>query len=142
VAGADEDECEVEKVVAMKEVRRKRVFKLRYTGYPVAADKWRPEAELRDRPPAALDAFLASRPVEEAAAVARNPGAAFSAVAHRSVTFIFLEPCRFVSSLFSQSPTPTPSNYGLGDECRVQSTEVVLYSRFSSLFLSSSALHL
>ncbi|GAA5969842.1 hypothetical protein JCM11641_008057 [Rhodosporidiobolus odoratus] len=55
--GADA-EWEVEKVVAARTVRKKRVFRVRYLGYGEADDQWRPEDELRDTAPAALQAFL------------------------------------------------------------------------------------
>ncbi|GAA5980889.1 hypothetical protein JCM11641_004756 [Rhodosporidiobolus odoratus] len=55
--GADA-EWEVEKVVAVKEVRKKRVFRVRYLGYGEADDQWRPEAELQETAPDALKAFL------------------------------------------------------------------------------------
>jgi hypothetical protein len=76
IAGADaaEDEWEVEKVVAVKEVRKRRLFRVRYRGYSAATDEWRPEDELRDTAPDALDAFLAQHTAAEAAKAAKVPG--------------------------------------------------------------------
>ncbi|GAA5985310.1 hypothetical protein JCM11641_005389 [Rhodosporidiobolus odoratus] len=65
--GADV-EWEVEKVVAVKEVRKKRVFRVRYLGYGEADDQWRPEAELQETAPDALKAFL-----ERESALASTP---------------------------------------------------------------------
>jgi hypothetical protein len=60
IAGTDaaESEWEAEKIVAVKTVRKKRVFKVRYKGYSEAADEWRPEAELAEGAPVLLNQFL------------------------------------------------------------------------------------
>ncbi|GAA5904686.1 hypothetical protein JCM5296_003626 [Sporobolomyces johnsonii] len=56
-----EAEWVIEKVVAVKVVRGKRLFKVRYLGYSAAEDQFRPEAELRETAPEMLDAFLAQQ---------------------------------------------------------------------------------
>lgn len=60
IAGTDaaESEWELEKIVAVKTVRKKRVFKVRYKGYSEAADEWCPEAELAEGAPVVLYKFL------------------------------------------------------------------------------------
>jgi hypothetical protein len=64
----------VEKVVAVKVVRKKRVFKVRYSGYSEATDEWRPEDELRSTAPAALDDFLALEAAAAEAKASKAPG--------------------------------------------------------------------
>ncbi|GAA5881421.1 hypothetical protein JCM8547_003221 [Rhodosporidiobolus lusitaniae] len=56
-AGGDA-EWEIEKVVAVKTVGKRRMFQVRYLGYSASEDEWRPEAELRETAPELLDAFL------------------------------------------------------------------------------------
>ncbi|GAA5897884.1 hypothetical protein JCM5296_004960 [Sporobolomyces johnsonii] len=56
-----EAEWVIEKVVAVKVVRGKRLFKVRYLGYSAVEDQFRPEAELRETAPEMLDAFLAQQ---------------------------------------------------------------------------------
>ncbi|GAA5994832.1 hypothetical protein JCM11641_001037 [Rhodosporidiobolus odoratus] len=65
-------EWEIEKVVAVKVVRGKKMFKVRYLGYSEAEDEFRPEAELRETAPDILDAFLAQRSAVEAARPRRS----------------------------------------------------------------------
>ncbi|GAA5831545.1 hypothetical protein JCM3770_005006, partial [Rhodotorula araucariae] len=52
---ADDAEYEVEKVVAVKGPASRRLFKVRWLGYSPSADLWRPEVELRELAPDALD---------------------------------------------------------------------------------------
>ncbi|GAA5985978.1 hypothetical protein JCM11641_004888 [Rhodosporidiobolus odoratus] len=72
IDGADA-EWEVEKLVSMKTVRRKRVFKVRYLGYGEADDQWRPEAELKETAPDALRTFLAREAALAAAKADLSP---------------------------------------------------------------------
>ncbi|GAA5992524.1 hypothetical protein JCM11641_006980 [Rhodosporidiobolus odoratus] len=70
-------EWEVEKVVAVRTVRKKRVCKVRYLGYGEADDQWHPEAELEETAPDALRSFLERAAALDAAkaAVPRIAGA-------------------------------------------------------------------
>ncbi|GAA5973565.1 hypothetical protein JCM11641_007124 [Rhodosporidiobolus odoratus] len=67
-----EAEWEIEKVVAVKTVRGKRLFKVRYLGYSEAEDEFRPEEELRETAPGVLDTFLAQRDAVDAARPRRS----------------------------------------------------------------------
>ncbi|GAA5827029.1 hypothetical protein JCM10212_006531, partial [Sporobolomyces blumeae] len=60
VDGAEE-EWSIEKIVADKVVRGKRLFKVRYEGYSAADDLWRPEAELWETAPELLEEYIAAR---------------------------------------------------------------------------------
>ncbi|GAA5875076.1 hypothetical protein JCM1840_001758 [Sporobolomyces johnsonii] len=70
---AAEAEWEIEKVVADRVVRGRRVFKIRYLGYSVADDQWRPEAELRATAPDLLRAYLEDKAALATAAQAATP---------------------------------------------------------------------
>ncbi|GAA5882329.1 hypothetical protein JCM8547_000686, partial [Rhodosporidiobolus lusitaniae] len=100
-ADAGEAEWELEKVVAVRTVRQKRMFKVRYLGYSESEDQWRSELELRETAPDLLDAFLAQHNAVETA------GAAAPSRRRRSA--------RLVSSLLSSFLTkPTLSSGGVG----------------------------
>ncbi|GAA5828538.1 hypothetical protein JCM3770_005271 [Rhodotorula araucariae] len=58
VADKDDAEFKVEKVVAVKGPSSRRLFKVRWLSYSLSTDLWRPEVELRELAPDALDAFL------------------------------------------------------------------------------------
>jgi hypothetical protein len=90
-AGADaaKSKWEVEKIFAVKTVRKKRVVKVRYKGYSKAADEWRPEAELAEGAPVVLDEFLAAHGVAGAARTARLPGRRSTRARLALITFSF-----------------------------------------------------
>ncbi|GAA5992931.1 hypothetical protein JCM11641_002021 [Rhodosporidiobolus odoratus] len=75
-----EAEWEIEKVVAVKTVRGRRMFKVRYLGYSEAEDKFRPEAELRETAPDVLEAYLARQDAVAAARPKRSRGRVLASV--------------------------------------------------------------
>ncbi|GAA5918254.1 hypothetical protein JCM5296_000269 [Sporobolomyces johnsonii] len=71
---AADTEWEVEKLVADRIVRKKRVFKVRYLGYSPAEDEWRSEAELQETAPDALATYLAQKAARTKASPPRRQG--------------------------------------------------------------------
>ncbi|GAA5972077.1 hypothetical protein JCM11641_002485 [Rhodosporidiobolus odoratus] len=55
------EEWLVEKLVGNRVERNKREFRVRYLGYSAAQDEWRPEVELRETAPDALDDYLSAQ---------------------------------------------------------------------------------